>query len=158
MNNVVVRAEMLIRRPAADVFEAFVDPAITARFWFTKSSGKLEPGKRVRWDWEMYGVHDEIEVKAIEPNERIVWEWSFPQSNIVEMTFAPHDEGVLIAVTNSGFKGDDVIAQALDATQGFNIVLCSAKAWLEHGIELNAVADKAPDHHVQGWRVAHDKA
>ncbi|MBC7990984.1 MAG: polyketide cyclase, partial [Luteimonas sp.] len=27
---------MLIRRPVAEVFEAFVDPAITSRFWFTR--------------------------------------------------------------------------------------------------------------------------
>jgi len=32
---------MLIRRPVAEVFEAFVDPAITTRFWFTRSSGRL---------------------------------------------------------------------------------------------------------------------
>jgi uncharacterized protein YndB with AHSA1/START domain len=39
---------MLIRRPVAEVFDAFVDPKITSKFWFTKGSGKLEPGKRVR--------------------------------------------------------------------------------------------------------------
>jgi len=26
-----------------------------------------------------------------------------------------------------------------------------AKAWLEHGINLNIVADKAPDHNIEGW-------
>ena len=33
---------MLIRKPVAEVFEAFVDPDITAKFWFTKGSGRLE--------------------------------------------------------------------------------------------------------------------
>ena len=37
----VVTAAMLIRRPASEVFEAFVDPDITTKFWFTKSSGRL---------------------------------------------------------------------------------------------------------------------
>lgn len=151
MSDLVVKAEMLIRRPITDVFNAFVDPAVTTRFWFTKSSGKLEAGKRIRWDWEMYGVHDEIAVQALEPDRRIVFEWSFPDSNLVEWTFMPHAKGALVSVVNSGFKGEDVVAQALDATQGFNIVLCAAKAWLEHGIELNAIADKAPDHNVPGW-------
>lgn len=40
----IAKAEMLIRKPAAEVFAAFVDPAITANFWFTKGSGRLEPG------------------------------------------------------------------------------------------------------------------
>ncbi|MEV1167923.1 hypothetical protein [Nonomuraea sp. NPDC049784] len=35
---------MLIRRPPAEVFQAFADPDVTTRFWFTKSTGKLTPG------------------------------------------------------------------------------------------------------------------
>jgi len=52
----VAKAAMLIRKPAAEVFEAFVEPKITTRFWFTKSTGRLEVGKRVTWMWEMYDV------------------------------------------------------------------------------------------------------
>jgi uncharacterized protein YndB with AHSA1/START domain len=148
----VVKAEMLIRKPAADVFNAFVDPVITTKFWFTKSSGKLEAGKRLRWEWEMYGVGDDVDVKEIEPNRRILFEWSFPKSNMVEMTFTPHANGTMLNITNSELRGDDVFAEALDLTQGWNIVLCAAKVWLEHGIELNAVADKLPDANVPEWR------
>lgn len=151
MNAPIVKAEMLIRKPVSDVFNAFVDPAVTTKFWFTKSSGKLEAGKRARWDWEMYGVGDDIDVKAIEPDARIAFEWSFPKSNLVEMTFTPHAKGTIVSIINSGLRTGDVIAEALDLTGGWNIVLCSAKAWLEHGIKLNAVADKAPNHNVEGW-------
>ena len=56
-----------------------------------------------------------------------------------------------MTITNSGLRGDDVIAEALDLTQGWNLVLAAAKAWLEHGIDLKLVADKAPYHHVPGW-------
>ena len=38
-----VQVSTLIRRPPAEVFAAFTDPAITTRFWFTKSSGTLAP-------------------------------------------------------------------------------------------------------------------
>jgi len=44
----IAKAQMLIRKPVAEVFEAFVDPAITTKFWFTESSGRLEPGKTIR--------------------------------------------------------------------------------------------------------------
>lgn len=47
----VAKAEMLIRRPVAEVFEAFVDPSITAKFWFSKGSGRLAVGKDVEWTW-----------------------------------------------------------------------------------------------------------
>lgn len=60
---------MLIRKPVADVFEALVDPEITRKFWFTKGSGRLVTGRKVRWDWEMYDVSVEVRAKVIEPNE-----------------------------------------------------------------------------------------
>lgn len=37
----LVKTGMLIRKPVADVFEAFIDPLITTMFWFTKSSGRV---------------------------------------------------------------------------------------------------------------------
>jgi uncharacterized protein YndB with AHSA1/START domain len=48
MNAPVVKAQMLIRKPVKDVFEAFVNPAITTKFGFTKSTGRLEEGKHLR--------------------------------------------------------------------------------------------------------------
>ena len=74
----IAKAQLLIRKPVRQVFEALVDPAITSRFWFSKGSGRLETGKRIRWDWEMYGVHADVEVKAIETNKRILIEWNGP--------------------------------------------------------------------------------
>ena len=74
--NPVVTAEMLIRRPVSEVFEAFIDPDITTKFWFTKSSGRIEKGRHIRWDWEMYGVFDDLYVHDIEENRHIAIESS----------------------------------------------------------------------------------
>lgn len=68
----ISKVDMLIRKPVKEVFEAFIDPSITTKFWFTKSSGRLEVGKRIRWDWEMYGVSAELDVKELEQNNRIL--------------------------------------------------------------------------------------
>jgi hypothetical protein len=58
----VAETAMLIRRPVAEVFEAFIDPAITSKFWFTRSSGRLEQGHQVQWDWEMYDLSIQVNV------------------------------------------------------------------------------------------------
>ena len=71
----IARTGMLIRKPVADVFEAFIDPTITTKFWFTKSSGRLQTGKQLQWDWEMYGISIPVTVKSLEPLKRIVIEW-----------------------------------------------------------------------------------
>ncbi|WP_088830236.1 SRPBCC family protein [Paenibacillus tyrfis] len=148
----VSKAEMLIRRPVEEVFKAFVEPAITTRFWFTKSSGRLKAGKSVQWDWEMYGVSTNVHVKEIEENRRILIEWESTYGyTTVEWTFTRRaDNETFVAVTNTGFQGDgdDIVKQAIDSTEGFTIVLCGLKALLEHNIVLNLVSDKAPDAHV----------
>ena len=150
----VAKSEMVIRRPVAEVFNAIIDPAVTTKFWFSKSSGKLEPGKRVRWDWEMYGVGTDVDVKAIEPNKRILIEWdSYEGRTPVEWLFeARPDNTTKVTVRNYDFHGDDVVEQAIESTQGFTYMLSGLKAWLEHSITLELVADKNPDHHAEGWK------
>ena len=144
----VAKAEMLVRRPVATVFEAFVDPAITSRFWFTKGSGRLEPGARVRWDWEMYGVSAEVTVLEVERDRRILIEWPAERGPAtVEWTFTQlADGGTFVSIVNAGFSGDGdaQVAQAIGATEAFTLVLAGLKAHLEHGITLNLVADRFP--------------
>lgn len=139
---------MLVRRPVAEVFEAFVDPAVTTQFWFTKGSGRLEEGKTVQWDWEMYGIAIPVTAKAVETNRRIVIEWpGYSGPTTVEWTFKPQDDGTtFVAITEAGFTGtgDELVKQVADSTQGFSLVLAGAKAFLEHGVRLNLVADRFP--------------
>jgi uncharacterized protein YndB with AHSA1/START domain len=141
-------AGMLIRRPVAEVFEAFVDPEITTKFWFTKGSGRLEAGKQVQWEWEMYGISVPVTVKAVEPNRRIVIEWQgYGGLTTVEWTFAPQEDGTtFVRITEAGFSGDgdELVKQVTGSTQGFTLVLAGLKALLEHGVRLNLVADRFP--------------
>lgn len=144
----ISKTAMLIRRPVAEVFDAFVNPAITTKFWFTKSSGRLETGKQVQWNWEMYGVGAPVTVKVIEPNRRIVIEWpGYSGLTTVEWAFAPQKDGTtFVTITETGFagSGDELVQQVTDSTGGFTLVLAGLKAWLEHGIQLNLVGDRFP--------------
>lgn len=144
----IVKTGMLIRKPIAEVFEAFVNPDITTKFWFTKSSGKLENGKQITWTWEMYNATALVIVKEIEINKRILVEWGdLGAMTELEWTFTPYEnDSTFVSITNSGFKGngDEVVAQALDSLGGFTIVLDGAKIWLEHNINPNLIMDKFP--------------
>lgn len=147
MSDVVVHAQMLVRRPVAEVFEAFVDPAITTLFWFSKGSDRLGPGKRVRWDWEMFGVGDTLVVREFEQDRKLRIQWDSDATE-VEWTFEPRgDDATLVRIATRGFRGDggELLAQAVDAKGGYTMVLAGLKAWLEHGIELGLVHDQFPD-------------
>lgn len=143
-NSPVVEAQMLIRKPAATVFQAFINPAITTNFWFTKSTGKLEPGQTVTWEWEMYGVSTKVFVKEIEAGKKIVIEWGTPVTTVdFEFTSVTEDT-TYVVIRNYGFQssGDELIEAVKDNTGGFTTVLDGLKAYLEHGIRLNLIGDK----------------
>lgn len=144
-----VSVGMLIRKPVQEVFEAFIDPTITTKFWFTKSSGRLEKGRRIRWEWEMYGVSAELDVQEIDQNKRILIQ--FDDETTAEWLFTQREsEGTFVEIKNYGFKGNltEIANQVIDSTGGYTIVLCGLKALLEHNIKLNLVADKFPDANV----------
>ncbi len=137
-------AQMIIRKPASEVFGAFINPEVTKNFWFTKSTGKLEENKKVTWEWEMYGASAEVVPKEIVNDKKIVYEWGDP-ARTVEYTFRQLDDNsTFVTVKECGFEqtGDELLEAIKGSTGGFTTVLDGLKAYLEHGINLNLVADK----------------
>lgn len=144
-SKIFVQAQMLIRKPIHEVFEAFINPEITTNFWFTKSSGKLEEGKVILWEWEMYGAKSEVKVHQIIPNELIKTTWEL-FSNNVDYEFKQMEKGTLVIIKSYGYSqtGDELLAIINDNTGGFTTVLDGCKAYLEHGINLRLIEDKFP--------------
>jgi uncharacterized protein YndB with AHSA1/START domain len=143
-----VKVGMLIRRPARDVFRAFVDPDVTTRFWFTHSSGPLTRGAKVRWEWEMYGVSTDVAVRELEDDRRVVFDWGdAEESTTVKLRLLPNgDDATYVQVTETGFigDGDAIVARVVGSTAGFYQVICAVKALLEHDVVLTVVRDHAP--------------
>jgi uncharacterized protein YndB with AHSA1/START domain len=142
-------AKMLIRKPSSEVFEAMVNPEITTNFWFTKSSGKLEVNKSVTWEWEMYQVSAVVNVIAIVKNEKIKFEWNNPARTVEFQFESMSDNSTYVSVKEYGYTetGGELLAIIRDSTGGFTTVLDGMKAFLEHGINLNLIADKFPTGH-----------
>jgi uncharacterized protein YndB with AHSA1/START domain len=147
-----VQLQMLFRVPVERVFEAFVNPEITTRFWFTHSSGRLEAGRDVVWEWRMYGVSTRVHVNELEQNRSIVMEWGDEgKRSTIDWKFESRPDGfTLVEVVNFGFSGtaEEVVNEAIDTSSGFSLVLSNAKALLEYGIDLNLIYDRFPDGHV----------
>ncbi len=139
-------AQMLIRKPVEEVFEAFINPAITKNFWFTKASGKLEVGKKITWEWEMYNISTTVIAREILQDQKIVFEWD-NATKTVELIFTELDDNsTFVTVTESGYNktGDELIAVIKESTGGFTTVLDGLKAFLEYRINLNLIEDKFP--------------
>ena len=97
----------------------------------------------------MYGFSIEVNVKVVEKNSRILVEWPGQRGQTsIEWIFTIRpDATTFVDITNKGFHGDDdqMVQEALDSTGGFTWVLAGAKAYLEHGIQLNLVRDRFPE-------------
>lgn len=145
-NSPVVETQMLIRKSVAIVFEAFIDPSITTQFWFTKSSGRLVTGTELLWEWEMYNASAKVFVKEIEQNKKISIEWGVPATTVDFHFNALSDDTTYVIIKNYGFdlQNEELIKSLIDSTAGFTTVLDGLKAYLEHGINLNLIADKFP--------------
>lgn len=146
LNPVIIETQMLIRKPIHSVFEAFIDPEISSKFWFSSATGKLEQGKTVEWTWEKYQVSAKVKVTKIISNELIQIQWGEPSSTVDFIFEALNDNQTYVRIQNYNipFQGDELISFIIDSTGGFTTVLDSLKAYLEHGLKLNLVQDKFP--------------
>ena len=141
-------AQMQIRKPISEVFQAFIDPEITKHFWFTNGSDKLEVGKPVTWTWKMYNFSTKVIATEILTDKKISINWFTADSpTTVDFEFKPLSDGTtFVTIKHYGFDktGDELIETLKDSTGGFTIVLAGLKAFLEHNINLNLIADKFP--------------
>ncbi|MCY4658514.1 MAG: SRPBCC domain-containing protein [Acidobacteria bacterium] len=144
-------AQVLIHKPAPEVFDAFAKAETMSRFWFTRHDDGLRAGETVTWylgagpDAPQF----EVRVTSLHRPSLIVMEWeNAGDFTTVVWTFEEKRPGTtVLRVEETGYTGDPqtVIAAALDSTGGFNQVLIAAKAWLEHRAPVNVVADHVAD-------------
>ncbi len=142
MSKVEAKAEMLIRKSPKHVFAAFAEPRSLEKFWLKSASGPLVKNAVVDWEFMVEGARETVTVTDFSVNETVAFTWS--DGIAVRMSFDLHGENrTRVMVTADGFEGPDASAQAVNATEGFAIVLCDLKSLLETGQSGNMVRDKA---------------
>lgn len=143
------KARIRIRRPPSEVFAAFAEAGSMSKFWFSRRDDGLKEGETVSWFLGSgeHAVSFDVRVEELRPPSKLVISWerdgSFTQ--IVWTFEATERDDTILTIEESGFAGDDeaIVEQTLDSTGGFNQVIIAAKAWIEHGVALNVVADHA---------------
>lgn len=142
------KSELGIRKPVKEVFEAFTNPDITTKFWYSHSTGNLEVGANIEWEWEIYNLVIPVKVIEIVENQKILIEWGegINKSTVVWEFNSVNDNLTFLTIKNYNFQGqdDELISQIKDSTKGFTFVLSGLKAWLEHKIKLRLVDDAFP--------------
>jgi len=145
----IARAKSLIRARPEVVFDAFVHPDKMKQFWFHRTDAGLESNKAVTWylgdSDDAFGF--EIYVVDLKPHSLIHVRWDEDQGPAdVRWTLEETEQNeTILTIEESGFSGTDeeILAQVLDSTGGFNQVIIAAKAFIEHDVAVNVVSDHA---------------
>ncbi|MFQ3545715.1 SRPBCC family protein [Halobacillus rhizosphaerae] len=132
-----VSAKMKIRKPANEVFEAFVDPEKIGNFWFSRSSERWQQGKTVTLRYDKYDAEGNISVLEIEENKKIVFSWGGNgQETVVTITLKPLNHSTVIEVIESGLQEDDpdIASKMMGQKEGWVYTLTCLKGYLENGV------------------------
>ena len=137
------RVTMFSEAAPAQVYQAFVHPEALKRFWLSQASAPLEVGKTVHWHFMAEGAQVDTTATELAPGRRIAWNWGDESRVVIDLEEL--DGGTAVTIVNDGFEksGDEAIEAALDATEGFAIVLADLKTLLESGRSAGITRAKA---------------
>jgi uncharacterized protein YndB with AHSA1/START domain len=134
-----IKVALQILKPARKVFEAIVDPEKMSNYFISKSSGKMEEGKQIKWRFPEFDTEFPIRVGKIEKDKYISYYWNVDEKELlVEMMLTPKDrDATIVTITEKSRDNDEVgIKWLMGNTEGWANFLACLKAYLEYGINL----------------------
>jgi len=134
-----IKTAIQILKPVNEVFEAIVDPNKMSNYFISKSSGRLETGKQIMWQFPEFDIEFPIRVGKIIQNECISYYWDVEGTELlVEMTLTARAvSSTLVTITEKSRANDEAGIKWLKGnTEGWANFLACLKAYLEYGINL----------------------
>lgn len=136
-----VQAKIL--KPRSEVFDAIYNPDKLSGYFATGgASGPLEEGATVEWRWHDHpDIVADVVVKRVVKDELIELEWEATEggynTQIVMVFEALEPNKTLVKISESGWKESErSLESSYGHCMGWTEMLCSCKAYMEHGIKL----------------------
>lgn len=135
-----IKTALKVRRNRHDAFEAIVDPDQMSHYFISKSTGRIEEGANLIWQFPEFDMEFPVRVDEVRPDEFISWYWKDPEGNEtkVEVTLRTMDDAstFVTVIEKSRDNNEKGIQWLKSNTEGWANFLASLKAWLEYGINL----------------------
>ncbi len=134
-------AALQITKPAREVFEAIVDPGQMTNYFISKSSGRMEAGAHLMWEFPEFDGAYPVRVEAAEQDTLIRFYWDVDEVECeVEITLnpgsAPNSTVVRISEKGNFPDTESALKFVKSNTEGRANFLACLKAWTEYGINL----------------------
>jgi uncharacterized protein YndB with AHSA1/START domain len=134
-----VKATLQILKPVNEVFDAIIDPDKMSNYFISKSSGKMEEGKKIIWKFPEFEMEAPVRIGKIEKDKYISFYWDSDGLELfVEMTLSPgKNNSTVVTITEKSRNNDEAGINWLKGnTEGWANFLACLKAYLEYGINL----------------------
>ena len=138
-----IKTTLQIQKSNHEVFEAIVNPEKMTNYFISKSSGRMESGKQLIWQFPEFENEFPIRVDKIETDTYISYFWLIDDIELlVEINLMPVDtNNTIITVTEKSRNNDEAgILWLRRNTEGWANFLACLKAYLEYGINLRVGA------------------
>lgn len=134
-----IQVAMQIQKPIHEVFEAIVNPEQMSHYFISKSTGRMEEGKYLIWNFPEFDFDCPVRVDKIETNKYISYYW--PMDNLellVEITLTERESNsTLVSISEKSRDNDEAGLKWLSGNSfGWSNFLACLKAYLEYNINL----------------------
>lgn len=140
MKQLIIKAAIQIGKPANIVFDAIIDPEKMVNYFISKSSGLMEEGKTVIWQFPEFDFEAPVRVGRIEENKYVsfYWEGAEGKDLFVEIILKSQaDNSTVVRITEQSMENNEEGILWLNRnTEGWANFLACMKAYLEYGINL----------------------
>jgi uncharacterized protein YndB with AHSA1/START domain len=134
-----IKAALQILKPVKEVFEAIIDPIKMSNYFISKSSGRIEEGKKIIWRFPEFDMEFPVRAGKIEKDKYISFYWDVDGFELLtEISLTPKSgNSTLVIITEKSRKNDEAGIKWLKGnTEGWANFLACLKAYLEYGINL----------------------
>lgn len=110
-----------------------------SNYFISKSSGKMEEGKKIMWRFPEFDMEFPIRVGKIEKDKYISFYWDVDGIELLtEMKLTQRaNNSTLVSITEKSRENDEAgIKWLMGNTEGWANFLACLKAYLEYGINL----------------------
>ena len=141
-DEIQVRCALQIAKPVEEVFDAIIDPEKMKNYWVSKSTGRIERGKRLTWSFPEFDFTFPVDIQEVTENKYISWKWDMGKTVLlVEITFSEFEGDTVVTITEKTVEGPEPgIDWLKNNTEGWANFLASLKAYVEYGINLRKKA------------------
>jgi uncharacterized protein YndB with AHSA1/START domain len=135
-----IKTSLKIQKPLREVFEGIADPVKMSNYFVSRSTGRIEAGKSLMWQFPESERQFPVRVDRVERDKYISWFWEDAIDKVetrVEISLLPMKDGVFVTVTEKERENDEAgIRWLAGNTAGWANFLACLKAYLEYGINL----------------------